>query len=290
MKALLICPSSRPEVNELARTAPLAATPLLGESLVEYWLTNLALSGAKEVRILADDRPEYIRAIVGKGERWGLRADVVAESRELTPAQAQIKHTDFFPAGETTTPVFVLDHFPGTPQLLFASYAKLYAALIRWMPHALTADRVGVHEIRPGVWVHRQARISRGAKIKGPCWIGQRAYIGPGAVLGPGTVVEDRAFVEGGAEIVRSIVGADTFVGRPAALQSSFAWGGILVNWKTGSCAEISDAFLLCGLRRPPIAQSPHGLLARWLEFLFPEPEPEPMPLEATLTNKERLT
>lgn len=290
MKAVLICPSSRPEVKELGQATPLAAIPFLGETLVEYWLTSLALSGAKEVRILADDRPDHIRAIVGRGERWGLRAEVVTESRELTPAQAQIKHTDFFPMEEPATPVFVLDHFPGTPRLLFASYAKLYTALMRWLPYALTADRVGVHQIRPGVWVDRHACISSGVKITGPCWIGSRAYIGTGAVLGPGTIVEDRAFVEGGAEIVRSVVGQDTFVGRPAALQNSLAWGGTLVNWQTGSHMEISDAFLLCGLRRPPIASSPRTLLGRFVNYLFPEPTPHPMPLEVTLTNKERLT
>lgn len=290
MKALLICPSSRPEMCELAKAAPLAGTPFLGETLVEYWLTSLALSGVKEVRILADDRPEILRAIVGKGERWGLAAEVVTESRELTPAQAQIKHGDFFRADGPSPSVFVLDHFPANPQLLFSDYTQLYETLMKWMPHALTADRVGFQEIRPGIWVGKHARVCRGAKLTGPCWIGQRAYIGSGAVVGPGTVIEDRAFVEGGAEIIRSVVGPDTFVGRLAALQTSFALGGTLVNWQTGSHTEISDAFLLCGLRRPPIASSPRSLFGRWLDYLFPEPEPTPMPLEATLTNKERLT
>ena len=86
-KALLICPSDRPAVTELSRVAPLAAAPLLGESLLEYWLTHLALSGTKEVHILADDRVDEVRKIVGTGARWGLKAEISTEVRELTAAQ-----------------------------------------------------------------------------------------------------------------------------------------------------------------------------------------------------------
>src|SRR4051812_8782412 len=116
MKAMLICPSSRAGVSQLAPLAPLAAIPLLGESLVEYWLTHLALAGVKEVTILADDRPEEISVLVGNGVRWGLKAEVVAESRELSPAQAQIKYAQEFPVTAPENIIVTLDHFPGAPQ------------------------------------------------------------------------------------------------------------------------------------------------------------------------------
>src|SRR5215213_7419644 len=92
MKALLICPSERPNIKLLAERMPLAAVPLLGQSLIEYWLAYLAASGVQQVSILADDRPEYIETLVGNGARWGLVARVITESRELSAAQAILKY------------------------------------------------------------------------------------------------------------------------------------------------------------------------------------------------------
>jgi hypothetical protein len=277
-KHLLICPSERPGVAELSRLAPLAATPLLGESLLEYWLTHLALAGVNEVHILANDRPEQISRIVGKGARWGLKVEVTSEVRELTPAQAQIKYAAEFPASAPNQ-ISVLDHFPGEAgQPLFNSYADLFAGLARWIPRAKTVDRVGVQEVQPGIWVARHAHVSPEAKLNAPCWIGQHVYVGAQCVIGPNAVLEDRAFVEGGAEIVNSAVGPDTFVGKLAALRHSFAWGGALVNWKSGSVTQISDAFLMCALRRQPASEK---FLRRLFELLFTEPQPEVDPLQA---------
>src|SRR5262245_33525407 len=118
MKALLICPSSRPGIAPLTKFAPLAAIPLLGESLVEYWLTHLAASGIKEVRLLTDDRPELISELVGSGARWGLNVEVAPQTRELTSAQAQIKYVA---APGEAQQIFLLDHFPGQTQSLFTS-------------------------------------------------------------------------------------------------------------------------------------------------------------------------
>src|SRR5258706_3004295 len=92
MKALLICPAVRENVAALAETAPLANLPVFGRSLVEHWLEHLALLGAKEVCILATDRPEQVRTRVGDGARWGIPVEVFPEIRELTPAAARVKN------------------------------------------------------------------------------------------------------------------------------------------------------------------------------------------------------
>jgi NDP-sugar pyrophosphorylase family protein len=285
-KALLICPSERPAVAELSRLFPLAAVPLLGQSLVEYWLTHLALSGFKEVHILADDRAEYIRKLAGTGARWGLKVEVTAEVRELTAAQAQIKYGEEISASSANA-VVVLEHFPGEPDCpLFASYSNFFAGLARWMPKAKTIDRVGVCEVQPGIWIGRHAHVSPQAQLHAPCWIGQHAFVGANCVIGPMAVLEDRSFVEGGAEIVNSVIGRDTFVGKLAALRRSLALGNTLVNWQTDSVAQISDAFLMCALRRQPTSEK---FLRRVFELLFSEPRPEVDPLE-TINQQGKLT
>lgn len=288
-KTLLICPSQRPAVAELSRLVPLAAVPLMGRSLLEYWLTDLALAGVKDIHILSDDRPDHIRQLVGDGARWGLKIDVTTEVRELTAAQAQIKYSGELAESKLVT-VAVLDHFPGEPEAqLFESYSNLFAGLARWMPRANTIDRVGFRQLAPGIWTGRQAHISSEARLEAPCWIGQHAYVGARCVIGPNAILEDRCFVEGGAEVMNSLIAPDTFVGKLAALRHSLAIGNNLINWRTNSVLQISDAFLMCALRRQASAKTSENFLHRLFELLFSEPKPEVDPLE-TINQQGRFT
>src|SRR5258708_2680771 len=117
MKALLICPAVRENVAALAESAPLANLPVFGHSLVEHWLEHLALLGAKEVCILATDRPEQVRTLVGDGVRWGIRAEVFPEIRELTQAEARAKYCNDDDAWlAAPNDVILMDHLPGAPE------------------------------------------------------------------------------------------------------------------------------------------------------------------------------
>jgi len=146
----------------------------------------------------------------------------------------------------------VLDHFPGLSQYpLYNSYSGWFAALHAWMPRARTPDRVGVRELRPGVWVGLHAHIHPEAQIHAPSWIGRNAFIGKGAIVGPGSIVEDGAFIEPAAVLAGSYVAPETFVGQYAEICGSIALGNTLINWQTGSSTNVADTFLLCALRRP---------------------------------------
>jgi NDP-sugar pyrophosphorylase family protein len=258
MKVLLICPSNRAAVPLLAETAPLVTVPLLGQSLLEYWLAHIASLGAKEAVVLADDRPAYIRAITGTGARWGLTVTVIDESRELTPAQALLKYEKELGIESAQNRIIVLDHFPNLAEKpLFTDYAAHFQCLLDWMSHASSPDRVGVKELIPGVYTDLRAHVSGDAKLLAPCWLGKNAYVGAGATVGPMSIVEDGSFIESGALVSHSFVGPNTFVGELAELCESFASGDTLVNLKTGSVAKVPDNFLLSALRqpRPPQAE-----------------------------------
>jgi len=57
MKAVLICPGERPAVSALAQSAPLALAPILGKTLLDYWLDHLVDRGVRHVYLLVSDRP-----------------------------------------------------------------------------------------------------------------------------------------------------------------------------------------------------------------------------------------
>ncbi len=249
MKALLICPNERAGVAALAECVPLANVSILGKTLVEYWLEHLACLGAQEVLILAADRPDQVFAGIGDGARWGLRVIVKSDKRERTPEEARARHqtTDKTPWLPASNDVILMDYLPSLPQLpLFTSYADWFAAAQTLMPLALTPDRLGVRELKPGEWVGLNAHVSAGAKLIAPCWIGERAWIEAGATIGPNAVLEREVFIAHGAEVSHSVIGPETLVGQFTEIRNSIAWGSTLINWQRDSCLKVPDSFLLC--------------------------------------------
>jgi hypothetical protein len=278
MKALLICPVERPGAGFFAEAAPLAGMPLLGKELIAWWLEHLVTLGAKQVLILAADRPEQVRAIVGDGARWGLKIEVQPERSELTVAEAREKYrhvcaTDWLPMPND---VLLMDCLPGGEQpSLFRDYAGWFGALREWWPIATKAQRAGMREIQPGVWAGRRTRVAASAQLRAPCWLGDNVWIGPRSVIGPMAVLEDRVVVEDAASVSNSFVGAETYLGELTELKDSLAWSHTLINWRTGSRVRVPDAFLMCSLserKRRPHTGSVLGRLVAALVLLLTLP------------------
>jgi NDP-sugar pyrophosphorylase family protein len=259
---------------------------MLGQSLIEYWLCSLARNGTEQVLVAASDGAEEVRRLVGDGSRWGIKAAVRDEARPLNAAEAMIKYAaELGPTPDRTT-VLVLNHFPGHPdRLLFGGPAEFMAGLLAWMPQALTPDRVGVREIRPGVWTGVNATISPGARLEPPCWVGQHALIEEEATIGPNTIIEDGVVVETTAEIQSSWIGPRTLVGQFTQIQDSVAWGNRLVNWKTGAETTVPDPFVLCALEHPRVGHRV-GLLARAVDLYRRNKERVPFFMEPGPTAK----
>lgn len=244
MKALLICPADRQAVAFLAQHRPLALVPILGRPLLDLWLADLATRGARHVTILAADRPDQIRAAVGRGESWGLRLDVLPEKNESTPDQARARHrtgTDWLPE---PWDVVVLDRLPSDPSPLWESCAAWFQIQLRQLTPSLP-QRIGMRELAPGIAIHLRARVSSSARLDPPCWIGAHAWIGPGVHLGANTIVEEAAYLDEGTEITNSLIAPYTYVGGFTEVRDSLAWGRDLLRWTTGAHTEIVDSFLL---------------------------------------------
>lgn len=237
MKAIVICPDRRAETAFLARKLPLALVPVLGPSLLSHWLTQLADEGAKEVTVLASDRPDQVRAAIGRGERWGLKIEVRAEPVEISVTEAQERFA--------VEKIILADRLPTLPDNpLFESYHGFFATLKMWQPLA-GKHRVGSREVAPGIWAGLRCKIDPTAKLTAPCWIGENVWVRSGAKVGPDAFIEDGVLVDSDAEISFSWIGPRTYVGAMTQVRNSLAWADGLLNHDTGSFAEIVDAFLL---------------------------------------------
>lgn len=258
MKALLICPAERPDSTALAEEMPLVNLCIFGKPFLHYWLEHLAGCGATEIKILVADRPEQVRKLIGDGARWGLRVEIIPESRELSCNEAREKYFLHNPIGSLDASVHLTlaDHFPGFPeQKLFESYAVFFSVLQFWLSRNPGKTQLGMKEIKPGIWVGMRTQISPAAKLIAPCWIGENVLVKTDAVLGPAAIIENGVVVENGAAIYESWIGTQTFAGSLIQVKDSLVLGNKLINFRLDSVAEIPDAFLLCALkdRRHPI-------------------------------------
>lgn len=251
MKTVLICPAERPALAALAQRRPLVTLPLLGLSLLDYWLQHLASLGATQATLVVADRADAVAKHLGEGARWGVEVEIISVAAEPTREAAYPLYREDERGAwlEAPNDLVVLDHLPALPKRRpLDSYADWFATARDWIPLALTPDRVGLREIQPGVWVGLRTRIAPSAKFAGPCWIGDGTFVGPNAHIGPNVVLEDHVLVEAGARIADSIVGPDTFVGGVTEIRQSFAWGNQLINWRSGSTLRVAEDFLLCSL------------------------------------------
>lgn len=240
-KIILICPAARPAVAALAIKQPLVLAPFAGLSVIEHALHQLAADGAKEITILASDRPEAIRAAAGRGEQWGVKLQVVAADREPDPAavrQAQ-------PPGAEAADVRTLERLPQLPDHpLWDSYEAWFAAQVALLPDS-AEKLLGMREIAPEVYAGLRSQVAGDARLQGPCWIGAGVRIGAGAVIGPEVIIGDGSFVDDGAEVAHSVVAPQTYVGAHTELRHSFAQGNALLSLRSGSRTTITDRFLL---------------------------------------------
>jgi len=253
MKSIVICPDRRTGVAFLSRRLPLALVPVLGPSLLSHWLTALAEHGAKEVLVLASDRPDVIRAAVGRGETWGLNIEVRAGAAELSVTEAR-QQFHAGTAGWLAAPhdVVTADHLPALPgRPLFESTAGFFAALKTWQPQA-GKHRLGAREIAPGIWAGLGCRVDSTAKLIAPGWLGENVWVRSRATVGPDAFVEDSAMVDNDVELSTSWVGPRTYIGSWTQVRHSLAWSDGLLNHATNSFAEIVDPFLLGDLRGAP--------------------------------------
>jgi hypothetical protein len=288
MKVILICPSERHELEQLTGTNPLAALPLFGETVLGLWLGHLAGSGVKNVKILAADRSDQIKALVGSGSKWGLNALVCSEALEPSPAEARKKHKEPGEGGFLPEPedVQIVDHLPWDDTYpMFADYGSWFDCCRVILNRLQPGFRVGVKQFSPGVWVGRGCQIASSAKLYAPCWLGHGVHVGEHAIIGPNAVVEDESYVDETAEVADAWVGPHTYLGGLTQVTESLAWGSSLINWRTGSHIVVPDPFLLSSVDQARHAVK--GLLApRRLPSLFQEKISRPLAAFAGLKAK----
>lgn len=231
LKVIVHCPLASDTVPELSRRKPLVLLPFLGGTVLAHALTALAGEGIQQVGIEAGDRTPDILQWVGNGKAWGLRIGTAESLQEESPG------TDY---RELT-----LDQLPQLPgRKLWVSYLGWFDVQMSLL-ESLARLKVGMREIQPGVFVGLRSRVAADARLSAPLWIGEHVFVGSGVRLGPKAIIEDHCYIDAGTEVSGSVVGPETYVGSCTEIHRSFAWGGDLLNFESGSFTQVADKFLL---------------------------------------------
>lgn len=265
MKAILICPAERPSVAMLHEEMPLVLVPMLGKSLVDYWLEYLSSRNCTDVVMLASDRPEQVREYVSNGERWGIKVEVWPATGEEGAIEAALGAFN----GDDVDWVELMDRLPlmyADP--LFSNYSSWHKVLTALMAQ-MTGGTRGVREIAPGVWAGLHVEVAPSSRFIPPCWIGQDVRIGEGAVVGPLAIIESRVCVEKGAEIENSVILSDTRVGAQTGIRDSIVCANILIHLPDGGSVRVTDSFLLSTLTEQVRRKATASLVGRMVAAIL---------------------
>lgn len=261
MNAILICPDHREAAGFARRMSPLVLMPIMGRELLYLWLEKVAADGVGQVTILAADRPDQIRRAIGNGGRWGIKITVIPVAAEPTVEEARALY-----ATDADTRVLMINTLPNLPHLpLWESTEGLFDVLMKKFTHVDPGALLTMRRITRDVYVSTRASIAPSATIEGPAWIGPQVIIGPGAHIMPGTIIEDAAYIDSQATVRGSWIGPKTYVGAMTEVAHSFAWGSGLENWRLASFIEVTDDFLLAGLKQQPF----DGARSSWITRFF---------------------
>ncbi|WP_395741428.1 sugar transferase [Prosthecobacter sp.] len=269
MDVFIICPDYRKSAGFARRIRPLALLPVLGRTLLDLWLEHLAAAGVTHATILAADRPHEVRAAVDQGGRWGLTVTVLSVKREPSIEETRLRFTGRDTSGRVPN-IITLDTLPDMPHRpLWESSAALFDIMLDTLRGTPPESHLTMREIAPEVHVSTRAQVASTAMIEGPVWIGPQVIIGEHAQIRAGTIIEDAAYIDRHAIVSESWVGPSTYVGALTNVQTSFAWGGGIENWKKAAFLEVTDDFLLTNLNHKPFGGVRSGWFTRITALLL---------------------
>jgi len=290
--AVVLARSRGPFPEEMPTAAAAAMIPIAGRTQIERVLDLLVDVGVTQVSVLVqDDRKvrlhERLNALLGSGQRFGLKLDMrpVGAEFELSAAQVSLLGITPFPryaaavesiplgdlAAPATGSVVLVDErdrmhlgwvvmAPDAAQHPEATSIRTVpsAMSLRTLPgvvESLHTTLTAAHaslivagtEIAPGVFVAGRTHIDPSARFVPPVFVGERCRIGAGSVIGPDVSVEADSSVGRQCSIEGSIVFPRAVIGDMLEVKDLIVVGDILVKTHTSVTYQVSDG----GLVRP---------------------------------------
>lgn len=105
-------------------------------------------------------------------------------------------------------------------------------------------------ESEPGIWISRNVAVHPSAVLVAPAYIGPDSRINRGVRIGPNVVIEGESIVDSGTSIENSLVAAGSYIGEALELDNTIVDHNLLINVRLGTGVNITESFLLGGLKK----------------------------------------
>lgn len=160
-------------------------------------------------------------------------------------------------AGETAIAAIELLDFRRLEMLLEAQ---------RWiLDNSRGTTHLAAREVDPGIWIARNVTIHPTAQLTAPLFIGENSRIGAGARIGPNAVVGHGSIIDQRTEVIDSAVMPGSYCGEHLELDHVMVDRNRLLNGRLGTAVNVSDTFILSGLRSQEHQHSVRSIVSRAL-------------------------
>jgi hypothetical protein len=122
-------------------------------------------------------------------------------------------------------------------------------------------------EVRPAVWMGRNASVAASAEIHAPAYIGENSRIGPGAQIGPFAVIAKDCLIAPRTIIRHAVIAPGTYAGSDLELDQLLVNKRHLFDVRFGVSVDRVDYPILDGVfdfHWPAILRRARGSLGRW--------------------------
>lgn len=123
-----------------------------------------------------------------------------------------------------------------------------------WRAHieVLTSNLAGIHhqslEVKPGIWLARNASVAPGASMIAPVWVGENSQIAGGALIGPFAAVARDCLVSQGTTVRHAVLSPCTYTGDNLDLDHLLIDKSTLFDVRSGAAIGRVDPLLLDGV------------------------------------------
>lgn len=124
-------------------------------------------------------------------------------------------------------------------------------------------------EVKPGVVVGRQSRLTLDSVQAGPVFVGSRCDVKAGAEIRGGVVLADDVVVDRNATLSSAVILPHTYVGEMVDVSDAIVWSNDLVHVDSGAVAHVTDDFLLADLGSGGLEEGAANIVHRSIGFLL---------------------
>jgi NDP-sugar pyrophosphorylase family protein len=147
----------------------------------------------------------------------------------------------------------------------FRSYETFLEAQRRILSDSPASAHLSAREVEPGIWIANNVVIHPTAQLTAPVFVGENSRIGAGTKVGPNAVVGHDTIIDQHTLIIDSAVLPGTYCGEHLELDHVIVDRNRLASSRLGTIVNVSDSFILSGLRAKSSKHSLRSILSRSL-------------------------